>query len=58
MQLASGRRSFVRHTGAVAAFATTTCEADRNIAPSETTRGAYWAVGCPLEAPKEGHHEG
>jgi hypothetical protein len=56
MQLASGRRSFLQHTGAVAAFVTTTCEVVRNIAPAETTRGdAYWALGWPLEAPREGH---
>jgi selenocysteine lyase/cysteine desulfurase len=45
MQLATSRRSFLQQAGAVAAFATTTSEAVRNIARAETTSGeAYWEL--------------
>jgi selenocysteine lyase/cysteine desulfurase len=45
MQLSTTRRSVLRQVGAVAAFASTTCGAIRNIARAETTDGeAYWEL--------------
>jgi hypothetical protein len=45
VQLATSRRSFLRQAGAVAAFATKTCDAVGNIARAETTVGeAYWEL--------------
>ena len=45
MQLLTTRRSVLRQVGAVAAFASTTCGALRNIARAETTGGeAYWEL--------------
>jgi hypothetical protein len=45
MQLATSRRSFLQQAGAVAAFATTTCGAVRNIARVETASGeANWEL--------------
>ena len=45
MQLATSRRSFLQQAGAVAAFATTTCDAVRNIARAETTSDEdYWEL--------------
>jgi selenocysteine lyase/cysteine desulfurase len=45
MPLATSRRSFLRQAGAVAAFATTACDAVRNVARAETAGGeAYWEL--------------
>jgi selenocysteine lyase/cysteine desulfurase len=45
MQLSTTRRSFLQQAGAVAAVATTTCGAIRNIARAETASGeAYWEL--------------
>jgi hypothetical protein len=45
MQLAASRRSFLQQAGVIAAFATPTCDAVRNIARTETTSGEdYWEL--------------
>lgn len=48
MPLATSRRSFLQQAGAVAAFATTACDAVRNIARAETAAAAALACGILL----------
>jgi hypothetical protein len=43
MQLATSRRSLLQQASAVAAFATTTCDAVRNIARAETASGEAYS---------------